>query len=99
LSSQGETFNLNFIVSLTFLSDIETIEIRSDEDEGSGAAKTRRNYRYRVVMIKSGTELDMRGRCSAGQKVWKFKWLKLLLLISLGQMQFKGILPRQLCQL
>lgn len=49
--------------------DIETIEIRSDEDEGSGASKARRNYRYRVVMIKGGTELDMRGRCSAGQKV------------------------------
>jgi len=49
--------------------DIETIEIRSDEEEASGAAKTRRSYRYRVVMIKGGTELDMRGRCSAGQKV------------------------------
>jgi DNA repair protein RAD50 len=49
--------------------DIETIEIRSDEEEGSGAAKTRRSYRYRVVMIKGSTELDMRGRCSAGQKV------------------------------
>jgi len=49
--------------------DIETIEIRSDEEEGSGASKTRRSYRYRVVMIKGGTELDMRGRCSAGQKV------------------------------
>jgi len=49
--------------------DIETIEIRSDEEEGSGASKTRRSYRYRVVMIRGGTELDMRGRCSAGQKV------------------------------
>ena len=49
--------------------DIETIEIRSDEDEGSGASKARRNYRYRVIMIRGGTELDMRGRCSAGQKV------------------------------
>jgi len=45
------------------------IEIRSDEEEGSGANKTRRSYRYRVVMIRAGTELDMRGRCSAGQKV------------------------------
>lgn len=64
---------MNIVVNLTVLSDIETIEIRSDEDEGSGAAKTRRSYRYRVVMIRSGTELDMRGRCSAGQKVSKFK--------------------------
>ncbi|XP_063414540.1 DNA repair protein RAD50-like [Mytilus trossulus] len=48
--------------------DIETIEIRTDEDE-SGIMKTRRNYNYRVVMIKGDTALDMRGRCSAGQKV------------------------------
>ncbi|KAJ7370902.1 DNA repair protein RAD50 [Desmophyllum pertusum] len=49
--------------------DIDTIEIRSDEEEGSGATKTRRTYNYRVVMIKGDTALDMRGRCSAGQKV------------------------------
>lgn len=48
--------------------DIETIEIRSDEDE-SGIMKSRRSYNYRVVMIKGDTALDMRGRCSAGQKV------------------------------
>ncbi|XP_071087725.1 DNA repair protein RAD50-like [Haliotis cracherodii] len=48
--------------------DIETIEIRSD-DEDSGALKSRRVYHYRVVMIKGDTALDMRGRCSAGQKV------------------------------
>ena len=50
--------------------DIETIEIRSDEDESgqSGASKARRSYNYRVVMIRQGTVLDMRGRCSAGQK-------------------------------
>jgi DNA repair protein RAD50 len=28
-----------------------------------------RSYNYRVVMVKGDTELDMRGRCSAGQKV------------------------------
>lgn len=28
-----------------------------------------RNYNYRVVMMKGDAELDMRGRCSAGQKV------------------------------
>ncbi|XP_064608041.1 LOW QUALITY PROTEIN: DNA repair protein RAD50-like [Liolophura sinensis] len=48
--------------------DIETIEIRSDEDD-SGAMKARRVYHYRVVMVKGTTDLDMRGRCSAGQKV------------------------------
>ena len=34
----------------------------------AGAAK-RRTYNYRVVMMKGDTELDMKGRCSAGQKV------------------------------
>jgi len=56
-----------FLFSLPSL-DIDTIEIRSDEDEG-GIMKNRRNYNYRVVMIKGDTALDMRGRCSAGQKV------------------------------
>ena len=29
--------------------DIDTIEIRSDEEEGSGASKARRTYNYRVT--------------------------------------------------
>ncbi len=45
--------------------DIQTIEIRADAE----AAKGNRSYNYRVVMVKDTTELDMRGRCSAGQKV------------------------------
>ncbi|XP_072002092.1 DNA repair protein RAD50 [Engystomops pustulosus] len=49
--------------------DIEYIEIRSDADETVSAADKRRTYNYRVVMIKGDTALDMRGRCSAGQKV------------------------------
>ncbi|XP_074147086.1 DNA repair protein RAD50 isoform X1 [Sminthopsis crassicaudata] len=49
--------------------DIEYIEIRSDTDENISASDKRRNYNYRVVMIKGDTALDMRGRCSAGQKV------------------------------
>ncbi|XP_075457226.1 DNA repair protein RAD50 [Ascaphus truei] len=49
--------------------DIECIEIRSDADECVSAADKRRTYNYRVVMIKGDTALDMRGRCSAGQKV------------------------------
>lgn len=28
-----------------------------------------RSYNYRVVMYSGGAELEMRGRCSAGQKV------------------------------
>ncbi|KAI8052552.1 P-loop containing nucleoside triphosphate hydrolase protein [Syncephalis plumigaleata] len=45
--------------------DIDTIEIRSDHE----ATRGNRSYNYRVVMLKGNTELDMRGRCSAGQKV------------------------------
>lgn len=48
--------------------DIDFIEIKTDESVSQGADK-RRTYNYRVVMVKNGTEMDMRGRCSAGQKV------------------------------
>jgi hypothetical protein len=44
--------------------DIDTIEIRAE-----AATSKARSYNYRVVMLKHGIELDMRGRCSAGQKV------------------------------
>eukprot|EP00756_Hemistasia_phaeocysticola_P032492 Hpha_TRINITY_DN16409_c0_g6::TRINITY_DN16409_c0_g6_i1::g.162693::m.162693/K10866/RAD50; DNA repair protein RAD50 len=47
--------------------DIDHIELRSDVVQ-DGAAK-RRSYNYRVVMIKGGVPLDMKGRCSAGQRV------------------------------
>jgi len=50
--------------------DIDYIEIKTTEDnQVSGGADKRKTYNYRVVMIKSETEMDMRGRCSAGQKV------------------------------
>ncbi|CAF2066691.1 unnamed protein product [Rotaria magnacalcarata] len=49
-------------------SDIDAIEIRSDADE-ENASKARRTYNYRVVMLKAGSVMDMRNRCSAGQKV------------------------------
>lgn len=49
--------------------DIEYVEIRSDVDDNSSAGVRRRVYNYRVVMVKGDTALDMRGRCSAGQKV------------------------------
>ncbi|CAG5171396.1 uncharacterized protein ALTATR162_LOCUS7317 [Alternaria atra] len=44
--------------------DVDTIRIASDGD-----GKGNRTYNYRVVMVKQDTEMDMRGRCSAGQKV------------------------------
>lgn len=59
--------------------DIEKIEIRSSaDDEGLSAGglptgpmggRANRSYNYRVVMTKCGAEMDMRGRCSAGQKM------------------------------
>ena len=50
-------------------SDIETIEIKSDQEKASHQSRLR-SYNYRVVlMTKDGTELDMKGRCSAGQRV------------------------------
>jgi DNA repair protein RAD50 len=45
--------------------DVDTIMIRSDNENSRG----NRSYNYRVCMMKQDVELDMRGRCSAGQKV------------------------------
>lgn len=45
--------------------DVDSILIRSDNDQ----QKNNKNYNYRVVMCKQDAEMDMRGRCSAGQKV------------------------------
>jgi DNA repair protein RAD50 len=52
-------------------SDIDYIEIRSEEELSADEelSKTRRTYNYRVVLVKGDTSLDMRGRCSTGQKV------------------------------
>ncbi|CAH1113234.1 unnamed protein product [Psylliodes chrysocephalus] len=47
--------------------DIDYIEIKTDDSIDGGANK--RKYSYKVVQVKNGIELDMRGRCSAGQKV------------------------------
>lgn len=58
-----------FCMNDCLVSDIEYIEIRSDVDENASAGSKRRTYNYRMVMIKGDTALDMRGRCSAGQKV------------------------------
>ncbi|KAJ9057832.1 DNA repair protein rad50 [Entomophthora muscae] len=45
-------------------SDIDTIRIKSDAEKQAA-----RSFNYRLVMVKGSVELDMRGRCSAGQKV------------------------------
>lgn len=49
-------------------SDIDYIEIKTDVPEQSSADR-RSQYNYRVVQMKNDVEIDMRGRCSAGQKV------------------------------
>ncbi|XP_077526554.1 uncharacterized protein LOC144138242 [Haemaphysalis longicornis] len=48
--------------------DIDYIQIKTDTDE-KGLESSRRTYNYRVVMTRGTVEQDMRGRCSAGQKV------------------------------
>ncbi|KAI1338753.1 hypothetical protein F5Y15DRAFT_385177 [Xylariaceae sp. FL0016] len=59
--------------------DIDTILIRSDSE-----AKGRSSYNYRVCMVKQDTEMDMRGRCSAGQKVLASIIIRLALAESFG---------------
>ncbi|XP_050508805.1 DNA repair protein RAD50-like [Diabrotica virgifera virgifera] len=56
--------------------DIDYIEIKTLDDsrptrstDDTLAAGKRRSYDYEVVQVKNGIKLDMRGRCSAGQKV------------------------------
>lgn len=63
--------------------DIDTLRIMSDHDEASTSA--RKSYNYRVVMVKNQVELDMRGRCSAGQKVLASIIIRLALAESFGQ--------------
>ena len=47
--------------------DIDKIEIKAEEKRSESTRG--RAYDYRLVMTRGDTELDMRGRCSAGQKV------------------------------
>ncbi|KJZ77374.1 hypothetical protein HIM_03098 [Hirsutella minnesotensis 3608] len=60
--------------------DIDTILIRSDNESSTG----KRNYNYRLCMVKQDTEMDMRGRCSAGQKVLASIIIRLALAESFG---------------
>lgn len=62
--------------------DIDTIEIRS-RDSGQ-KADAKRVYDYRVVMLKGDVAIDMRGRCSAGQKVLASIVIRLALAESFG---------------
>lgn len=49
--------------------DIEEIEITSDSNTSRGTGTLTRSFQYRVQMRRGQATLDMRGRCSAGQKV------------------------------
>lgn len=48
-------------------SDTTSIEIRTDTTKSIGGAK--RAYNYKLVQTKHGHDIDMKGRCSAGQRV------------------------------
>ena len=49
--------------------DIETIEIKSDVEKDKISSRIK-SYNYRIVLkTHDDAELDMKGRCSAGQKV------------------------------
>lgn len=61
--------------------DITNIEIVTSQEDGSRAQKS---YNYRVVMTKGTTELDMRGRCSAGQRVLASIVIRLALAETFG---------------
>ncbi|KAJ7069782.1 hypothetical protein C8F01DRAFT_1113982 [Mycena amicta] len=62
-------------------SDIDGIRIASDAEGGA----SKRSYNYRVVMNKDQVEMDMRGRCSAGQKMLASIIIRLALSDSFGQ--------------
>ncbi len=48
--------------------DIDYIQIQTNEMKNT-SADVKRSYDYRVVQSKNDVEIDMRGRCSAGQRV------------------------------
>ncbi|KAJ8687829.1 hypothetical protein QAD02_023623 [Eretmocerus hayati] len=47
--------------------DTSSIQIRVQTTEGIGDKK--RSYNYKLVQVKRSSEMDMKGKCSAGQKV------------------------------
>ncbi|KAI9724717.1 MAG: DNA repair protein rad50 [Chrysothrix sp. TS-e1954] len=61
-------------------SDVDTVLIKSDNENQKGG----KSYNYRVCMIKQDAEMDMRGRCSAGQKVLASIIIRLALAYTFG---------------
>jgi DNA repair protein RAD50 len=62
--------------------DIDAIEMRTETE---GTTTGRPSYNYRLVMLKGDTELDMRGRSSAGQRVLASLVIRLALAETFGQ--------------
>ncbi|KAH8290347.1 hypothetical protein KR054_002147 [Drosophila jambulina] len=49
--------------------DIDYIQVKTEDGNTDASADRRKTYNYRVVQSKNNTEIEMRGRCSAGQRV------------------------------
>lgn len=60
--------------------DVDTIMIKSESEGG----RSPKSYNYRLVMVKQDAEMDMRGRCSAGQKVLASIIIRLALAETFG---------------
>lgn len=50
--------------------DTTSIQIRTEAT--TTASDKRRSFNYKFIQIKHGVEMDMKGRCSAGQKVRQY---------------------------
>lgn len=55
-------------------SDIKGIQIKTDAT--ARQESLRRQFNYKLVQIKHGVEMEMRGRCSAGQRVHFYSHFK-----------------------
>jgi DNA repair protein RAD50 len=62
--------------------DIDCIELKAEQD----TSRKVKSYNYRLVLHGSSTDMDMRGRCSAGQKILA----SLVLRLALAQ-AFSGV--------
>ncbi|XP_015122151.1 DNA repair protein RAD50 [Diachasma alloeum] len=64
--------------------DTKSIQIRAEATSTCGVTE-KRQFNYKLVQIKHGIEMEMRGRCSAGQRVLASIILRLALAETLSQ--------------
>ncbi|XP_063981287.1 DNA repair protein RAD50-like [Diachasmimorpha longicaudata] len=64
--------------------DTKSIQIKAEATSTSGVTD-KRQFNYKLVQIKHGVEMEMRGRCSAGQRVLASIILRLALAETLSQ--------------